>query len=248
MVTDNTSKFQQDMHKELTELQAANTCTHWPLNDDMTLYVVEKLLFPDISNFVCATKTLSHYGKLVGVDNARSEAIAFLESWSLYPTQYAPRGPNWYWAMAQEGYLSDVKIMELAVQKHEKVLQYASTCIRDNLCVAMAAVKRRPRALQYVSPALKNHTLVVACAVKGNGLALQYASSVLRDDIDTVTIAVKQNPYAFQYASSSMLCNKDVLLKFVEVNDLVLKFASREFLKDRDVVVAALQGQVLGFI
>jgi hypothetical protein len=72
--------------------------------------------------------------------------------------------------------------------------------------------------LQNASTRLRDNEQIVLAAVKQNGLALQFASHELKNDIKIVLEAMKSNRDAFQFASET-LKNDQEILALKEVHD-----------------------------
>ena len=96
------------------------------------------------------------------------------------------------------------QVQQKAIEKNTFNLQYASTDMRNDEGVVMAAVMTSGCALDYASADLKNNQGVVLAAVKQNGFALQYASTDMRNDEEVVMAAIT-NSCAIRYASQDVI-------------------------------------------
>merc|ERR1712137_712969 len=75
----------------------------------------------------------------------------------------------------------------------------------------MIAVKSKGRVLCYASTELRADKEVVLAAVRQDGMALEFASEDLRVDGDMVLTAVRQAPEALKYADVKLKMHRTML-------------------------------------
>mmetsp|Transcript_50838 Transcript_50838/g.110000 ORF Transcript_50838/g.110000 Transcript_50838/m.110000 type:complete len:478 (-) Transcript_50838:93-1526(-) len=140
---------------------------------------------------------------------------------------------------------NDREVALAAISVSGRLLRDCSEALRDDETVAFAAVCRDPAALKFFSERLRGCKALVLRAVQMHGTALAHASEDLKDDLDIVLEAVKAQGAALKHASQKLQGDREIVLAAVNNSHWALAFASEALRADREVVLAALRGQKL---
>lgn len=110
----------------------------------------------------------------------------------------------------------------------------------EDLATVLAAVKKDGRALEHASTSLKGDRNVVLAAMKtSHGRAIQHASDALLADRQFIIEAISQDGGALRYVPEQYCDDKEVVLAAVRQFGFALAHASEALKVDRDVVLAA---------
>lgn len=96
------------------------------------------------------------------------------------------------------------EIVMLAVKKNGIMLQFASSCLRNNYDIVWEAVNQNGRAYVFASDELKQDRNLAILAVSSYGRTLRLVPANLRSDPEVVWAAVKENPYSIEFASKEI--------------------------------------------
>ena len=142
----------------------------------------------------------------------------------------------------------------VAVAQRTAVLRFASTAMRNDREVVLAAAATSGSALgdasqslrrdadfvtyiirmkgggtlRFASPELKANPRVVMAAVTLDGMALQYADATLRADPAVVLAAVQQNGKALKHAVPALLADPAIVAAAVAQHPRAIKHAAQE--------------------
>lgn len=129
-----------------------------------------------------------------------------------------------------------------AVNKNGDLLAYASTSLRRNRDVVMAALSSVvPLTMfKFVCKSLCACPLVMYDALHVNGRFLQFASDEIRSSVDFAFLAVSQTPFAAEFALGEVNMNKDFGIFSVGACGANLKYLDEKLKEDVDVAIAAV--------
>jgi len=134
----------------------------------------------------------------------------------------------------------DKDVVLAAVNTFPEALKYASPRLKNDPEVVRAAVNKNGRTLEFASPEFRNDYHMVLAAVNQNGCAIQYANARLQSNFEIARAAVTQHPHAFIYLVADLQEDRQVVLAAVTKNGSVLQFVHYSFQNDEEVVLAAL--------
>jgi hypothetical protein len=124
---------------------------------------------------------------------------------------------------------------------HQHPLADATSDMRADRELVLAAVALHPYALQYASTGLRTHRDVVVAAIQVNGRALQYASEALQSDPSVVLLALHHG-FELRHVSHriSVRGNQEMLLAAVAHDGNALNYASDELISDAPFMLQAI--------
>lgn len=160
-----------------------------------------------------------------------------------------------------------------AVKDNGDLLEQASSVLKNDPDVVLAAISNQPLAIEFASDAIRDNLDIMMKAVEGDGWALEFASERLKNEPRLVLAAIKKDIYAFKYASSDLQQNPDFIidalkidinlinvlpppifkdralfLKMMALSPLVLQKAPEEFKDDKEIVMAAVSQNGLALL
>ena len=119
-------------------------------------------------------------------------------------------------------------------------LQFASSKLRGDRDVVIAAVRRLGLALAHAHTNLQKDRSVVMIAVRDEGEALEFASDDLKGDRVLVLEAVTQNGDALYHAAEEMTADRGIVLAAVRQDGEALRHASEELKADPFIAKEAI--------
>jgi len=143
----------------------------------------------------------------------------------------------------------DYEHVAKAVLQNWRSLQRASTALRSDYAIALAALRQSRMAWELAGPGLHTDEDFVLAAVAHDGLALAGAAERLQDNYDVVLTAVRQNWKALQFASPGLCEDADIILAGIVQHEDARQYACSELWADRNFVSAAvrLRGSLIRF-
>ncbi|MBA3722029.1 MAG: DUF4116 domain-containing protein, partial [Parachlamydiaceae bacterium] len=148
-----------------------------------------------------------------------------------------------------EHFQDDEDVVLESIKYHPKSFSYASTRLKNNFNIVLAAVSKDGVALEHVSKELKNDPHIVMTATKNNGNALRFANKSFLEKREYVLEAVKTAgvPYI---VISKFTHDKEIMFELVRRNGLRFENLSDEFQRDEKFILAALEnnGLALKFV
>jgi hypothetical protein len=128
---------------------------------------------------------------------------------------------------------NDLDVVLSAVSRCGQQLKYASTDMRDNYDVVLAAVRANDgdSILSFASERMRNERAIVQSAIEKNGLDLQYASNLLKSDFEMCLKAVSNNYKSFAHVSLSLRNNDEFVLECLKSDVRIKEFLSDEMIK-----------------
>ena len=109
-------------------------------------------------------------------------------------------------------------------------LNYASTALKGDFDVVLAAVKDYGFAIAYASDELQNNKTIVLAAFNQNEVytVLDYASDEIKNDKDFMVKLIKKNPKTIQYIGDTLKNDEKFILKILD-DSIVSKFKGQTF-------------------
>ena len=96
---------------------------------------------------------------------------------------------------------SDPLFINHAISYNPKILEFASTLIRDNFHIILKAVQISGKSLWFASDNLKNNKKIVHAALFNDKYAFVHAGNTIKNDLDFI-LSHKYSSYMLKYISS----------------------------------------------
>jgi hypothetical protein len=134
-----------------------------------------------------------------------------------------------------------IQLLSPAAQRDGNVLEHASSEIKENETIVMAAVKQNGRALRHASDELRCNEAIVMAALRQDGDAFKHVHEEMRSNRATVMVAVRLNGLALEHASVELRNDEPIVMAAVQQKGDALEFASEKLRNSRSIVLAAVQ-------
>ena len=111
---------------------------------------------------------------------------------------------------------------------HQLALSFASTRLRNDYNIVLAAVTSAGVALEFASLKLKNNKEIVRTAIKEEPYSFAYASDELRSDINFIIEMIKDYPQLIAGSSKNIKRNIYYVGRLLEINPAVEKYLDED--------------------